>query len=234
MNIRTDLALELREDLEDEISGVESDENLLGHAKITRIRIVDSNGEKAIGKPKGTYVTVEVPPFTENSGMDDDALAAVKEELGRLLPENGTVLVVGLGNESITPDAFGPRTAGRVIATRHISGDFARSIGLDGLRSVAVVSPGVLGNTGIESSEIIRGVADKTGPSCVICIDALASRSLARLGSTIQISDSGISPGSGVGNSRKELSEKTLGIPVISLGVPTVVDAATMVKDLTG
>lgn len=234
MNFRTDLTLEIMEALQEKPKGVETEETVLGNAKITRVLIKDEEGERKIGRSMGTYVTVEVPPFSDNGGDNPDAHSAIKGELTKLLPKEGTVLVVGIGNTDITPDAFGPITADRILATRHITGEFARSIGLEGLRSVAVISPNVLGKTGLESYEIIKSITAAIKPSCVICIDALASRSLNRLGCTVQLADSGMSPGSGVGNKRKELSEATLGVKVISMGVPTVVDAQTMVNDLTG
>lgn len=166
--------------------------------------------------------------------MDEDQITAIKNELFSLVPQDGVVLVVGLGNTNITPDALGPKTASRVLATRHITQEIARSVGLEGLRGVAVLSPGVLGQTGIETSEIIMGTIQRVNPSAVIVIDALASRRLSRLGCTVQMADTGISPGSGVGNVRTEISQDTLGVPVISVGVPTVVDATTLAYDLIG
>ena len=144
------------------------------------------------------------------------------------------MLVVGLGNQSVTPDALGPRAAGLVLATRHIRGEFARTTGLDKLRPAAVFVPGVLGQTGVESSEMVKGICDIVKPSAVIVIDALAARSVERLGCTVQICDTGIAPGSGVGNNRMALNRETLGTLVIGLGVPTVVDARTVAVELTG
>ncbi|HHW45564.1 MAG TPA: GPR endopeptidase [Clostridiales bacterium] len=233
MQIRTDLALEQHE-LNPEVEGIESEEITVGKAKITRITVLNEKGEQAIGKKRGRYITVEVPPFSDDSGMDEDQITAIKNELANMIPKEGVVLVVGLGNTNITPDALGPKTASRVLATRHITQEFARSIGLEGLRGVAVISPGVLGQTGIETSEIIMGTIQRVNPSAVIVIDALASRRLARLGCTVQMADTGISPGSGVGNERAEISKDTLGVPVISIGVPTVVDATTLAYDLLG
>ena len=165
--------------------------------------------------------------------MNENAINAVCDELIEFLPK-GLVLVAGLGNTAITPDAIGPKAANGVLATRHIEGEIARSIGLDDMRPVAVISPGVLGQTGIETGEIIAGIAKLINPAAVIVIDALASRCLSRLGCTIQMSDTGICPGSGVGNARAEISKKTIGVPVISVGIPTVVDAVTLAQDLTG
>ena len=142
--------------------------------------------------------------------------------------------MIGLGNESITPDALGSRAAGMVLATRHIQGEFARSAGLDDLRPTAVLSPGVLGQTGVESGEITRGLCSIVNPAAIIAIDALAARSVSRLGCTVQLCDSGIAPGSGVGNNRQVMNRESLGIPVIAIGVPTVVDARTIAIELTG
>ena len=234
MIFRTDLALEQHEATAVLSDGVEFDEINFGDAKITTITIVNKHGSEAIGRPEGRYVTIEVPPLSDDGILNDDTVTAVKNELLRMLPEEGTVLVVGLGNTDITPDALGPKTALGVLATRHITGELARSAGLEDLRPVCVLAPGVLGRTGIETSEIVQSVCRQIKPSAVVVIDALASRQLSRLGCTVQLCDSGISPGAGVGNARKELSEATLGVPVISMGVPTVADAATVAYDLTG
>ena len=235
MEFRTDLALENKEELGGDVPrGVTVDELSIGLAKITRIRVENEEGAAALSRPKGNYITIEVPPFSDTAGEIDERLTAVSTELVKLLPEEGEILVAGLGNSDITPDALGPKAAARVLATRHISGELARSAGLGDLRKVSVVSPGVLGQTGIETGELLAGIAEKTHPAAVIAVDALASRRLSRLGCTIQISDTGISPGSGVGNHRQEISRKTLGVPVIAVGVPTVVDAATLVCDLAG
>lgn len=234
MQIRTDLALEARE-LKPEIpAGVRSEDVQAGEAHISRIVVETEDGAKALGKPVGTYITVEVPPLSDDNDMDPDIVQSIKNELISLLPKEGPVLVVGLGNTEITPDALGPKAAAAVLATRHITGELARSIGLEGLRGVSVLSPGVLGQTGIETSEILEGVVEKTKPAAVVVIDALASRRLARLGCTVQMADSGICPGSGVGNQRKEISRSVVGVPVISVGIPTVVDAATLAYDLVG
>ena len=234
MSFRSDLAVESVENAQSELAGVETEQTSFGCVKITRIRVLDKRGEEAIGRPKGSYITVEVPPFTEKA-EHFDAVTAIKRELRRLLEgSSGTVLVVGLGNTEITPDALGPRTVARILATRHITGEYARSLGLESLHSVAAIAPGVLGQTGIETSEIIRGIIERVKPCSLIVIDALASRRLSRLGCTVQMSDSGIAPGAGVGNARPEISRATVGIPVIAVGVPTVVDAVTLASDLTG
>lgn len=235
MNFRTDLALERCENLDEKsFDGIEMDIIEKDGAKITRIEVLDKNGEKTVGKPKGRYVTVEVAPFTHQAQFIDETLEAVADEIRRIIPENGSVLVAGLGNMSITPDALGPKCASMIFATRHITGELLRSTGLSGLRCVTSVATGVAGETGAEAGEIIKGIVQTVAPDVVITVDALAARNVERLGRTIQMCDTGIIPGSGVGNSRQEISEKTIGVPVISIGVPTVVDAATLIMDCTG
>ncbi len=233
MNFRTDLALERQELIGSErLKGVVSETEVKDRVKITRIEITDDTAARRLSKPIGNYVTAEVPPFSTDAEIFDGRLEILSEEIKSMLPVNGTVLVVGLGNISITPDALGPKSAGYILATRHISDELKKSIGFENMRSVASLSPGVLGQTGIETGEIVRGIVDRIKPSAVITVDALASRNLSRLGSTVQMSDTGISPGSGVGNQRKRLDETTLGVKVISIGVPTVVDGATLAHDL--
>lgn len=235
MNFRTDLALERCENLDEKsFDGIEMDIIEKDGARITRIDVLDKNGEKTVGKPKGRYVTVEVAPFTHQAQFIDETLEAVADEIRRIIPENGSVLVAGLGNMSITPDALGPKCASMIFATRHITGELLRSTGLSGLRCVTSVATGVAGETGAEAGEIIKGIVQTVAPDVVITVDALAARNVERLGRTIQMCDTGIIPGSGVGNSRQEISEKTIGVPVISIGVPTVVDAATLIMDCTG
>ncbi len=233
MIFRTDLAVEAREGLRTRKKGFEQTEETHGSCKITRIRVNGEEG-KQIGKEPGTYVTVEVPPITDYIDMTDERVELLSKEIAALLPREGLVLVAGLGNREITPDALGPDTAALVLATRHIKGELARVTGLTGLRPVAVVSPGVLGSTGMETSEFLQAVAHGFSPSVIVAVDALASRSLARLGCTVQLSDAGISPGEGVGNARPRIGRDTLGIPVVSVGVPTVVDAETLAFDLFG
>ena len=233
MIFRTDLALERREYHKKEtLDGVLSQSETIDGVKITTIEIINEQGESLIGKPKGRYITLETDKLYKSS----EAFSAVSEVLCRklrsLLPKEGTVLVAGLGNEDITPDALGAKTLDLILATRHISSEFAQSLGLGNLRSVAGIVPGVLGKTGIETVEIIGGVVKKISPSCVIVIDALASRNTVRLGTTVQLCDTGVSPGSGVGNRRKGINAETLGVPVIAIGVPTVVDALTMASDI--
>ena len=233
MNFRTDLAIERQEYHEKEkLDGVLSSCKSEDGVKITTIEIINSQGEKLIGKPIGRYITLETEKLYKSSQVFTAVCYALSRELRDLLPSEGTVLVAGLGNEDITPDALGPKSVGKLFATRHIGSELAESLGLGELRSVAGIVPGVLGKTGIETVEIISGVVEKISPCCVIVIDALASRETARLGNTVQLCDTGVSPGSGVGNRRKGINAETLGVPVIAVGVPTVVDALTMPTDV--
>jgi spore protease len=235
--IRTDLALEAHETAarSGEPDGVTREEFTRGGVKVTRVKVLDERGEKAIGKPVGTYVTVET------GGLDDvggesyyEAADAVANEIGAMLKPigNGLVLVAGLGNAEMTPDALGPRCVTNVLVTRHVAGELSKIKGLESLRAVAAIAPGVLGQTGVETGEIIKALVQRIAPSAVIAIDALASRRASRLGNTVQIADTGISPGSGVGNARFAVNSQSLGVPVISIGVPTVVDAATLAIDV--
>lgn len=232
MEIRTDLALEAHELADKNINGVDVSTEYSADMKITKMRISTKQAAISLDKDCGTYITCEFKALTEDFTAADKRLLSIGRQIGELLPKNGTVLVVGIGNHNITPDALGPKAASKVLATRHISGELASSLGLDKLRSVCVVSPGVLGQTGIEVSELISGIIENTDISCIIAIDALASRRLKRLGCTVQISDTGIAPGAGVGNHRSIINKSSTGVPVISIGVPTVVDAATLAADL--
>ena len=231
MEPRTDLALEKREILgKNEPEGVESSEFTEGEVSFTKIRILNKRGSEALGKPVGTYITAEIPQLTN----DEETIESIAKQLRSLLPAEGTVLVAGLGNTDITPDAIGPKSVSMVLATRHIDKSLSEEIGLGELRSVAGFVPGVLGRTGLEAAESVKGIAKSVSPSAVIVVDALAARRLSRLGTTVQLSDTGIIPGSGVGNARKEITEHSVGVPVISVGIPTVVDVETLVNDLTG
>lgn len=234
MNFRTDLALERHELLKDRIpKGVESESYEKNSVIFTKIRITDESGAKSLGKPVGSYITAEIPSLINNAVLDEETVTAISAELKMLIPRKGTVLVVGLGNTEITPDAIGPESVNMVLATRHITDELSENIGLGELRHVAGFIPGVLGKTGIETAESIKGIVKAIKPCAVIVVDALAARKLARLGNTIQMSDTGIIPGSGVGNARKAINKDFLGVPVISMGIPTVVDAQTLVNDLT-
>ncbi len=235
MNCRTDIALERQEIKGENCEGVRVKKKKVGTAEITEVNIFNEQGEKNLGKPMGKYITIDLPEFSHESELLDGRLKALTESLKSVLPKNvNNALVVGLGNDNITPDALGPLCAEQIFSTRHIDKEFSNYLGIKNLVSVSSVSTGVLGQTGIETAEYIKGITDFVKPGIVIVIDALASRQLSRLGKTVQISDVGITPGSGVGNHRKIIDKKTLGIPVIAVGVPTVVDANTIVKDLTG
>ena len=226
MENRTDLAVECYEESKKtELNGVKViDEN-----GVTTVSVLNENGEKEIGKPVGTYITVDVPSFVNDTDIFDGRLKKISDILKNLLPpECDNVLVAGLGNMDITADALGPKTNSYVLATRHISSELRKEMGFDNLKSVSTVRTGVLGETGIESAEIIKGIVNVINPSCVIAVDALASSSAERLGTTVQLSDTGIFPGSGVGNHRFEISEKTLGVPVVSIGIPTVVSTGVI------
>lgn len=235
MDVRTDLALEKREFLGlEEPEGVECRSFGEGDAFFTEIKILNQRGSEALGKPIGTYITAEIPRLMKNPVTDEELIDSIAKQLSALLPREGTVLVVGLGNTDITPDAVGPKSISMVLATRHIGAASARELGLGNLRSVAGFVPGVLGRTGLEAAESVKGLVKAISPCAVIAVDALAARKLSRLGTTVQISDIGIIPGSGVGNARMGITKENLGVPVISVGIPTVVDVGTLVRDLTG
>ena len=234
MNFRTDLAAEIKTDIHQKTGGVSASKEKYGEITVTTIEVQNEIGERLLGKPVGKYICFSLPPFLEPT---DEKMAQkiIATRLRSLFPKKtGTVLVVGLGNRDITPDALGPKTVQKVLATRHIREELGEVEGLESLRPVAVIAPGVLGKTGIESIELIKGAVQSVKPSLVIVIDAFAARESERLGNTVQLASSGICPGSGVGNSRKAVNEKTLGVPVISIGVPTVVDASTIVRDIAG
>lgn len=238
--VRTDLALESKEKFEEdnvEIKGVRvEEEHISRELHITSVYIDTENGAKAMGKPRGTYITIEAEDMMEE---DEDYHREISVQLAKvlqgMLPERKeelSVLVVGLGNREVTPDALGPYVVDNVMITRHILREFG--VYAFGNRQTCCISgivPGVMAQTGMESSEIVRGVIEETNPELVIVVDALAARSVKRLNRTIQITDTGINPGSGVGNHRNAINEQTLGVPVIAIGIPTVVDAATIVAD---
>ncbi len=232
MNLRTDLALEAREIAGDNIKGVEYECFEKGAIEIEKLVVKTKEASRMLQKEMGTYITIDLPPLTNDFKDTDERLVTIGEEIRALLPVNGLVLVAGLGNVDITPDALGPKTASKILATRHISGEIAKSTGLDKLRPVAVLSTGVTGQTGIETGEHLLSIVNRIRPTAIIVVDALASRRLERLGTTLQISDTGISPGAGVGNHRKKITKDTMGVPVIAIGVPTVVDALTLANDL--
>lgn len=232
---RTDLALEARALCRDagELSGVVSRERVREGFPVTTVEITGESGMRALGKPVGRYVTLELDPlFRRATDAFARAARAVSAELRELLPEPsaGPALVVGLGNRAITPDLLGPLTLDHLLVTRHLVSAAPEHFGE--YRPVAALSPGVLSATGMESAEIAAAVSSSLAPACVIVVDALASRGLSRLCRTVQLSDTGISPGSGVGNHCMALNRDSLGVPVVSVGVPTVVDAATLALDL--
>ena len=234
---RTDLALEARELWQESaekttrLSGVKATKQRAEGYPVTRVDILDERGEKALGKPRGTYRTIDLTAFWQRkSDFFERAVRAVGGQLKELLPGEGTVLVIGLGNGAMTPDAVGPLAADSVLVTRHLIAAMPRHF--SGFRPVAVFRTGVLGTTGVESAEAVRGLVAQVEPSLVIAVDALASRRVGRVCTTVQLSDTGIIPGSGVGNHRSALNQETLGVPVFAIGVPTVVDSATLAADL--
>ncbi len=237
---RTDLALEARElyfetsKLREDIDGViAQEENGEYSIKISRVRITNKNGEDALGKGQGTYVTIELPKDTEFSQETfEEACRVLAKELCGVITDKpeGTVLVLGLGNRGITADALGPKAVDSVLVTRHLLEYMPEEID-ERLRSVCAISPGVLGITGVETGEIVKGICERVKPRMVIAIDALCSRRMERVNNTIQLADTGIVPGAGIGNRRMAINEESLGIPVIAVGVPTVVDAATIAGD---
>lgn len=239
INIRTDLVLEAREIYkqshkdEVDIDGVEVIEERENDIKVTTVKVKNEEGVRKIGKPKGNYITIDMPEFTAYDGETMDRVSqVVSEVLRRLIKINvkKNILIVGLGNWQVTPDALGPKVTEKIMVTRHLQTVMPEAID-DSVRPVCSIAPGVLGITGIETVEIIKGVVEKIKPDLVICIDALAARRIERVNTTIQIGDSGIAPGAGVGNNRKQINEETLGVKVIAIGVPTVVDAITIAND---
>ena len=241
-NFRTDLANERRDiykkanKIEKEIDGIESEkEEVNENIIIERVKITNQNGEKAIGKPQGDYITIDIKKINiaqeeEISKSAETLTNELKKILDKHIDKSEEILVVGLGNIYVTPDALGPKVVNEIDITRHVIKYFPNYLE-EGTRPVSAIAPGVLGTTGIETLEILKGIVENTRPKLLIVIDALASRSIERISSTIQLSDTGIVPGAGVENKRAELSEKTLGIPVIAMGIPTVVELATLVSD---
>ena len=240
-NIRTDLALETRERFVSdhvEIPGVSVEETYDEEREIrtTRVVVETENGAKMMGKPVGTYLTIEAPNMAvPDEDYHREISKKLAEDIKELVPERKeevSVLVVGLGNREVTPDALGPYVADHLHVTRHIVKEYGKyAMGKDQVYLVSAVVPGVTGQTGMETLEIVKGVVEETEPNFVVAIDALAARNSKRLNRTIQITDTGICPGSGVGNHRLALNSETLGVKVIGIGVPTVVDAVTIVND---
>lgn len=241
-NFRTDLADERRDlyrkanNIEDEISGIEVEtEDISDILKITRVKITNEEGSQALGKRQGDYITLDIKNINiiadeEIEQISNFLSSEIKKLLDNKIGSKDEILIVGLGNEEVTPDALGPSVVKNIEITRHIINYFPQYIN-ENTRSVSAVAPGVLGTTGIETLEIIRGIVENIKPKLLIVIDALASRSIERISSSIQISNTGIVPGAGVDNTRKEISENVLGIPVIAIGIPTVVETAVVVND---
>ena len=241
-NFRTDLADERNElykkanKIEDKIEGVEAiEEKINNNIKLTRVKILDEKGEQALGKRMGTYITIDLKNM-KYMGNDEiqSASEVLSKELKNMISEHikqeEEILVVGLGNIYVTPDALGPKVINEIDITRHLLKYVPQYLDKN-TRPVSAISPGVLGTTGIETAEILKGIVENVKPKLMIVIDSLASRSMERISSTIQLADTGIVPGAGVDNARKELTKDTLGIPVIAIGIPTVVETAVVVND---
>ncbi len=230
--IRTDLAMESRE-AAGEIPGVEMKQMTMGGATVTRVTVLNQEGAQAMGKPMGVYITIEQSNLYEKEAQVTDELAAcLSREIATLFhrEKTGTALVVGLGNRDLTPDSLGPRVTEEVLVSRHILSQMPDMID-ERVRSVCVLSPGVMGSTGMETGEVVSAVVQRIQPDLVIVVDALAARSTGRILTTVQVTDAGVAPGSGVGNHRGALTRETLGVPVIAVGVPMVVHASTILRD---
>lgn len=240
--VRTDLALEAHEMARQkrgdgsDVPGVQMDEYEQNGITVSWITISDQQGSEELGKKPGKYLTIEVPGLrSKDSELQDRVAATFAKEFERYLEQlnvdpNAKILIIGLGNRRVTADALGPTVVNNILVTRHLFELMPEQVE-EGYRPVSAISPGVLGTTGIETSEIVFGVVEHTQPDLVIAIDSLASKALQRVNTTIQIADNGISPGSGIGNKRKALTQETLGVPVIAIGIPTVVDAVTIAHD---
>ena len=235
-HFNSDLAIEMQEEYKSEdgaTPGVKLDNYDYESISISHVEITNEIGVEKMGKPIGNYITIDIPPYAHYDAEIVDSLSrVVSTKLVELigLKDKDMALVVGLGNWNVTPDALGPKVISKLMITRHLTELLPENI--DGqIRPVCAMAPGVLGITGIETSEIIKGVVDKINPKLVICIDALAARKLSRVHRTIQICDTGISPGAGIGNKRMEINEKNIGVKVIAVGVPTVVNATTIAND---
>lgn len=235
-SIKTDLAIEVAETLTkhvDVIDGVEVNTTDYNNIILTWVKINTPEGEQNMGKPIGNYVTIESNSIKENDVDTHEEITNIFSEcLSKIckLEKDTKILVVGLGNQNVTPDALGPKVVSKILVTRHIKDSLPNNIS-DGVRPVSAISPGVMGTTGMETAEIIKGIVDRVSPDLVIAVDALATRKTSRINATIQMSDTGVSPGAGMGNKRKTINQQYLGVPVIAIGVPTVVDAGTLVND---
>jgi spore protease len=236
-HIRTDLALEsaqriIEKNLSEEESGIRTDIKKYGTITVTRVEVLSEEASCEIGKPRGNYITIESPSMKESKPEEHRKIINLLAENIRglcELNEDSVVLIAGLGNRFITPDSLGPKVISRILVTRHIKETLPENI--KKIKSVCALAPGVLGVTGIETGEILKGTADRVKPSLIIAIDALAARKFSRINSTIQMTDTGVTPGSGVKNARLRLDREYMGVPVLAIGVPTVVDTATMIND---
>lgn len=232
----TDLALEIAENIcsNNTCEGIEinTEKCSLNNTTVTVVNITNDNGIKATGKPIGSYITLESDFIKENDiEAHEELISILSSHIKKLCPKNtSTTLIIGLGNSQVTPDSLGPKVVDKILVTRHIRDTVPEDIN-NAVSSVAALAPGVMGMTGIETAEVVKGVTDRVKPDLVIAIDALAARKVSRVNSTIQLSNTGVAPGAGVGNKRKTIDEESLGVPVIAIGVPTVVDAATMAND---
>lgn len=236
-NIYTDLAIESKEIYNEnndvELEGVSVQVEEKENYSITRVEVLNRNGMDKIKKPIGNYITIDVPGLnkTDEDLKDEISQTLAKEILSLGLNQpNSKILIIGLGNWNISPDALGPKVVERVLVTRQYFINYNKETD-ETMANVSAIAPGVMGMTGIESIDIVKGIVDKIRPDLVIAVDALASRKMDRISTTIQLSDTGITPGGGVGNKRMALNRETLGVPVLSIGIPTVVNAATIVND---
>ena len=242
-NIYTDLAVELHELIKEQKGQIKEEYEIDGVAlsvakpwdniEVTTVDVLTEKGAEEIGKKIGSYITIESQTMRENDvDAHEKIIEIVAKQLRGLykLKENDKVLIVGLGNWQVTPDALGPKVVGKVLVTQHIPEDFL-PLDTHTLRPVSAIAPGVMGLTGIETAEIIKGIVERTKPDMIIAIDAMASRSTSRINTTIQMSNTGVAPGGGMGNKRMHINEDTMGVPVVAIGVPTVVDAATLIND---
>ncbi len=237
MGISMDLALEAREivrgETGQEIPGVRVDKETYNHAAVTTVHVEDEAAQAIMGKPVGKYITIEAPVIRENNPEAHREVAQVlAAQLNKLiqLTMEANVLIVGLGNWNATPDALGPKVVGKCLVTRHLF-KYAPQELQGGMRPVSALAPGVLGITGIETAEVIKGVVEKIRPEVIIAIDSLAARSVERIATTIQLADTGINPGSGIGNKRAGINEENMGVKVIAVGIPTVSHAAVIAQD---
>ncbi len=241
MFFRTDMAVERRDlyksanKLEEEINGIECEEQKIDDITVTRVKITNREGEQALDRKMGNYITIDIKKINNiTTEKEQKIIETFSNELSKIIDKhvnkNEEILIVGLGNLYATPDSLGSKVVQNIEITRHIKIYLPNAIDKN-TRSVSAITPGVLGTTGIETIEIVRGIVDNIKPKLVIAIDSLCSKNIDRINKSIQISDTGIIPGGGVGNKQEELSERTLNIPVIGVGIPTVLDAATIVID---